>query len=381
MKFIHISDLHLGIRLYDYSLLEDQEFILKRILEIVDAERPDGILIAGDIFDKPVPPAEAVRIFDSFLSALAARSVQVYAVSGNHDSPERVSYGARLMDRSGVHIAPVYDGTVARIPFEDGYGSGAVYLLPFLKPANVRRFFPDEEIATYTDALRTAFGTVEVDERERNVLVTHQFVTGAKRTDSEEVTVGGADNVDVSVFDAFDYVALGHLHSAQTCGRDTVRYCGTLLKYSFSEARDRKSVTVVELREKGSVEVRTLDLEPLRDLVEMKGKYEDLTRKSYYEGTSWQSDYTHITLTDEEDIFDATGKLRTIYHNLMRLDYDNTRTRAHTLSENETQPERRTPLEMFADLFEKQNGRPMEPEQTAYVQALLDEIAEEAERQ
>lgn len=377
MKLIHISDLHLGIRLYDYSLLEDQEFILKRILEVVDAERPDGILIAGDIFDKPVPPAEAVRIFDNFLSALAARPVQVYAISGNHDSPERVSFGARLMDRSGVHIAPVYDGTVTRIPFEDGYGPGAVYLLPFLKPAHVRRFFPDEEIATYTDALRTALSTLELDKRERKVLITHQFVTGARRSDSEEVTVGRLDNVDASVFDGFDYVALGHLHTAQTCGRDTVRYCGTPLKYSFSEAKDRKTVTVVELREKGSVEVRTLDLEPMRDLVELKGRYEDLTRKSYYEGTSWRSDYIHITLTDEEDIFDAVGKLRTIYHNLMRLDYDNTRTRAHASPGEMKEPERKTPLKMFGELFEKQNGRPMEPEQIAYVQALLEEIAEE----
>ncbi len=283
MKLIHLSDLHLGKRVNEFSMLEDQRYILGEILKIIDQEQPQGVLIAGDVYDKSVPPTEAVALLDDFLAALAGRAVPVFLISGNHDSPERIAFGGRLMARSGVHLAPVYHGRVEPITLTDAHGPVNLYLLPFLKPTHVRRFFPEREISTYTDALATAIEAMEVDPTVRNVLVTHQFVTGAARCDSEEISVGGSDNVDVSVFDPFDYVALGHIHGPQQVGRKGVRYCGTPLKYSFSEASHKKSVTVVELEEKGNLTVRTVPLVPQRDLVELRGTYEELTFRGFYQ--------------------------------------------------------------------------------------------------
>lgn len=374
MKYIHISDLHLGKRVNEYSMLEDQAYILKRLLLIIDEEKPDGVLIAGDIYDKAVPPAEAVQLFDDFLVRLAERGLQVFVISGNHDSPERIAFGSRLMDRSGVHLSPVYDGNIRPVVMRDTYGTVNVYMLPFVKPAHVRRFFEAEEIVTYTDAVRAAVVQMKPDGSARNILVTHQFVTGALRADSEEISVGGADNVDVSAFDGFDYVALGHIHRPQSCGRETVRYCGTPLKYSFSEAGDCKSATIVELREKGDVQVRTALLVPARDMREIRGSYEEVTRKSFYENTSYPEDYMHITLTDEEDIPYALGKLRTIYHNLMKLDYDNQRTRENREVSGAEEAENKPPLRLFGDFYELQNNRPMSGAQEAYVGELIEKI-------
>ena len=313
MKLIHLSDLHLGKRVNDFSMLEDQQYILAEILQIIDREKPDGVLIAGDIYDKSVPSAEAVALLDDFLVRLSKRELRIFVISGNHDSPERMAFGGRLMERSGVHLAPVYDGKVEPVVLTDQYGPVKLYLLPFVKPSHVRRCFPEREIATYTDAVSAAIEAMEADTAVRNVLVTHQFVTGAARCDSEELSVGGTDNVDAAVFDPFDYVALGHIHGPQQVGRETVRYCGTPLKYSFSEAGHKKSVTVVELGAKGAVTIRTIPLKPLRDLVELRGTYEELTLRAFYEGTSYPRDYIHIILTDEDDIPDAVGKLRIIY--------------------------------------------------------------------
>ena len=379
MKFIHLSDLHLGKRVNECSMLEDQRYILGEILRIVDREAPDAVLIAGDVYDKSVPSAEAVALLDDFLVRLAGRDLQVLLISGNHDSPERLAFGGRLMAERGVHIAPVYDGRVAPVTLTDEYGPVRVYLLPFVKPSHVRRCFPDREVDTYTDALAAAIGAMEVDPALRNVLVTHQFVTGAARCDSEEVSVGGTDNVDVSVFAPFDYVALGHLHGPQTVGRETVRYCGTPLKYSFSEAGQHKSVTVVELGEKGTTAVRTVPLVPLRDLVELRGTYEEVTFRGFYEGTGWQRDYVHITLTDEEDVPNAVGKLRVIYPNLMKLDYDNQRTRAGISLEGAEEVERRSPLELLEEFYEKQNGQPMGEAQRAFARGWMERIWEEDE--
>ena len=380
MKFIHLSDLHLGKRVNEFSMLEDQQYILSEILCIIDAEQPDGILIAGDVYDKTVPSAEAVALLDDFLVRLAKRDLQIFLISGNHDSPERMAFGGRLMEGSGVHLSPVYDGRVRPITLTDVYGTVNIYLLPFVKPAHVRRCFPEREITTYTDALAIAIEAMGVDQTERNVLVTHQFVTGAARCDSEELSVGGTDNVDASVFDPFDYVALGHIHGPQRVGRETVRYCGTPLKYSFSEAGHQKSVTVVELEEKGAVSVRTVPLVPLRDLVELRGTYEELTFRGFYEGTSYQKDYVHITLTDEEDIPDAMRKLQIIYPNLMKLDYDNRRTRAGACLDGAEDAEQKSPLELLEEFYEKQNGRPMGEEQQAFAWAWMERIWEEDEK-
>ena len=375
MKLIHLSDLHLGKRVNEYSMLEDQAYILKQVLGIIDAEKPQAVIIAGDVYDKSVPSAEAVQLFDDFLVRLAARKLHVLIISGNHDSPERIAFGGRLMEHSGIHLSPVYDGKVQPVTLEDEYGPVDFYLLPFIKPLHVRRFC-EEEIATYTDAVRAAIDAMQVDPSRRNVLVTHQFVTGATRSESEEISVGGTDNVDVSVFEPFDYVALGHIHSPQNCGGSCVRYCGTPLKYSFSEAKDRKSVTIAELGPKGMLDIRTEELKPLRDLVEIRGSYDQLTLRSFYEGTDLQEAYTHITLTDEEDVPDAVGKLRVIYHNLMKLDYDNRRTRSNVQIEGAEDVQHKTPFELFAEFYEQQNNQPMSEEQAAFIAQLIEKIQE-----
>lgn len=371
MKFLHLSDLHLGKRVNEFPMLADQKAILAQILKIADDERPNAVLIAGDVYDKSVPPVEAVELFDDFLVKLAARKLPVYVIGGNHDSPERLAFCNRLIDASGIHISPAYGGDVRPLSLADGYGKVNIYMLPFVKPANVRRYFPEEQIESYTDAVRIAISKMQVNAAERNVLVTHQFVTGAARCDSEEISVGGADNVDLSVFDAFDYVALGHIHGAQNIS-PRVRYCGTPLKYSFSEAKQQKSVTVAELKEKGTLEIRTVPLTPERDMHEIRGTYEEIASKNFYENTTYCSDYMHVTLTDETDVPDAMAKLRVIYRNLMTLSYDNTRTRARTELGAAAETERKTPLDLFAEFYEKQNGAPMDEEQRAFVRELIE---------
>ena len=376
MKFVHLSDLHLGKRVNEYSMLEDQEYILTKIINIIDDEKPAGVIIAGDVYDKSIPSAEAVQMFDDFLTRLAKRNLQVFIISGNHDSPERMSFGSRLMDQSGIHISQVYDGKITPFTLQDESGDVNIYMLPFVKPAHVKRF-SDESIESYTDAIRVAIAEMKVDQSARNLLITHQFVTGATRSESEDISVGGSDNVDVSVFDGFDYVALGHIHSPQNCTSERVRYCGTPLKYSFSEAKDNKSVTIVDLAEKGSLSVKTVSLVPMRDMVEIKGRYNEIILKSFYENTSYQEDYIHITLTDEEDIVDAIGKLRTVYHNLMKLDYDNKRTRSVSQVDGAVDVETKTPIELFSDFYELQNNQPMSDEQKAFVEALIEQVWED----
>lgn len=376
MKFIHISDLHLGKRIYEYSMIEEQAHILNQIIEITDSEKPDGVLIAGDVYDKPIPSAEAVKLFDDFLVKLSQRRTEVFVISGNHDSPERIAFGARIMSAGGIHLSPVYNGEIEPFSMSDEYGKVNVYMLPFVKPAHVRCFC-EEEISSYTDAIRAAISKMRINSAERNVLVTHQFVTGATRCESEEISVGGSDNVEAAVFEPFDYVALGHLHSPQNCGSPKIRYCGTPLKYSFSEVKDKKSVTVAELLEKGNMRYKTIELTPLHELVELKGTYEEITLKSFYENTTWREDYTHITLTDEEDIPDAISKLKPIYQRLMKLDYDNKRTRNNAIIESAESVETKSPLELFADFYMLQNNQPMSGEQTDFMKELIEKVWED----
>ena len=376
MKLIHLSDLHIGRRIKEYSMLEDQAYILKVILGIIDDEKPDGVIIAGDVYDKSVPSAEAVVLLDDFLYRIAERKIPAFIISGNHDSAERLSFGSRLMSQGGIHISPVYEGEVAPVTLTDKHGSVNIYMLPFVKPTDVRRYYPEEEISSYTDALRVAVNGMKADENERNILITHQFVTGAATCDSEDISVGGTDNVDVSVFDVFDYVALGHIHGPQKIARDTVRYCGTPLKYSFSEVNHKKSVTVVEMEEKGNVEIRTVPLVPLRDFREIKGKYEDIVLRKNYEGTNLE-DYIKIVLTDEEEVYDVMGKLRVIYPNIMAVEYNNKRTQ-NSFDYNSAEADKsKSPFELFAEFYEKQNNQPMSEEQTAFMKELFERLRED----
>ena len=376
MKFFHLSDLHLGRRIYEFSLIDDQKYILKEILRRTDEERPDAVVIAGDIYDRAVPSAEAVELFDSFLTELAGRHIPVLAIAGNHDSPERIAFGAGLMAPSGVHLSPVYNGRVEPVTLSDAYGEVRFYLLPFIKPANVRRFYPDAVIESYTDALRCAVEHMNTEPSTRNVLVTHQFVTGGVRSESEDITVGGTDNVDAAVFDGFDYVALGHLHGAQSIGRKTLRYSGTPLKYSFSEKDQIKSITVVKLGAKGNVSVSSLPLTPRRGMREIRGTYIELTLRDSYAGTDTE-DYIHAVLTDENDIPNALARLRSIYPNLMKLDYDNLRTRSSAVIAAEERHRTMTGAELFAEFFEIQNGQKMTDKQSEYVKDVFATVREE----
>ena len=373
MKIAHLSDLHLGKRVNEFSMIEDQEYILLRILEVLDDEKPDAVILAGDIYDKSVPSAEAVQLFDDFLCRLAKRHLLVFAISGNHDSPERISFASRLIDASGIHLSPVYDGNVKAYPLEDEFGVVNFYMLPFIKPAHVRRCFPDAEIESYTDAMRTAVENIGIDYSGRNVLITHQFVTGAVRSESEEISVGGADNIDACVFDGIDYVALGHIHGPQSIDSERIRYCGSPLKYSFSEANQEKSVSIVNLGAKGTLSVKKVKLTPKHDMRELRGSYMDLTARANYEGTA-TDDYIHITLTDEEDIPDVIGKLRVIYPNLMKIDYDNTRTRMDPRLVEAENVEQKTPLQLFEELYEMQNGQPMSEEQRTFSAGIIETI-------
>ncbi|MGL6057253.1 MAG: exonuclease SbcCD subunit D [Culicoidibacterales bacterium] len=373
MKFIHLSDLHIGKRVNDFSMIEDQAYILTKILNVIDEQRPDGVFISGDVYDKAVPSAEAVALFDDFLYRLAQRELQTYVISGNHDSPERIAFGGRLMNQSGVYMSPVYHKDIAPITVHDEHGAINIYLLPFIKPTHVRAQFPEASIESYTQAMQVALDYLQVDSSKRNVLLTHQFVAGSLRSESEELSVGGSDNVAVDVFEAFDYVALGHLHKPQHVGRETIRYCGTPLKYSFSEANDVKSVTVVEMGAKGEIEITTVPLVPKRDLKQLRGTYDDLMLKSNYDSLNLD-DYYRITLIDEHDVPDALQKLRTVYPNIMKLDYDNARTQALTLIEGASAIEQKTPLELIGEFYEQQNNQALSSEQAALLTTLIEQI-------
>ena len=375
MKFAHIADLHIGKRVHDFSMLEDQRYILDQMLGIFEEQRVDGILIAGDVYDKVVPSAEAVQLFDEFITRLAKLKMPVYMISGNHDSAERLSFGAKLFESSDIYISQVYDGNVKKIGLEDEYGLVNVYLLPFLKPATVRHVLQRDDIESYEDGVMAALQECEVDASQRNILVAHQFVTGADRCDSEETSVGGLDNVSAEVFDKFDYVALGHIHRPQKMGKETLRYSGTPLKYSFSEVEHKKSVTIVELLEKGNVQISTVPLVPLRDMRKVRGTYMEVTAKESYTEEN-KMDYLQITLTDEEDVPGALQKLRTIYPNLMRLEYDNKRTRENREVQAVEAQEQKSELELFGEFYELLNNEPMKEEQTEFMERLIQNLKE-----
>ena len=376
MKLMHLSDLHLGKIVNGFSMLEDQKYILAQTLELARSQKPDGVLIAGDVYDKRVPAAEAVGVLDGFLTDLA-QIAPVFVISGNHDSAERLAFGGRLMTAAGVYVSPVYDGTVRTVELADEFGPVRIHLLPFLKPVQVRRFFPEAEVANYTDAVRTALSHIVRGDGARHVLVTHQLVTGAALCDSEELSIGGSENVDAEVFAGFDYVALGHLHGPQRAGGDHIRYCGTPLKYSFSEEKHHKSVTMVTLGEKGSVQIDTLPLKPLRDLKVIRGTYQDLMARSYYHNTDLPESYLHIILTDEEDVPEALGRMRQVYPYIMKLTYDNTRTRDQQNPLDQQVDARKTPLELFRQLYEAQNNQPMSEQQDEFLARLIGAIWEE----
>ena len=381
MKFVHLSDLHIGKRVNEFSMIEDQRYILKQIIDKINEEKPDAVLIAGDVYDKPLPPAEAVKLFDDFIYALSETGSEVMIISGNHDSAERLSFGSRIMDKRGIHFAGVYDGETRKVTLPDDHGYVNFYMLPFIKPVHVKAAFPEDEeaasISSFNEAIEFAIKKMNVDTGERNVLIAHQFVTGALKCDSEEISVGGLDNVDPEVFKDFDYTALGHLHGPQSYGPSRIRYSGSPLKYSFSEASQTKSFTVVEFGEKKDgickVHLKTPELVPLRDMRVIKGTFAELTDNDYCEEAK-KSDHLRVILTDEEDIIGALQSLRAIYPNIMRLDYDNERTRASAILPDMGESDMRTPLEIFSGFYESQNGKPLNDEQKDLVSDLIEKV-------
>ncbi|MDE7289971.1 MAG: exonuclease SbcCD subunit D, partial [Oscillospiraceae bacterium] len=374
MKIVHLSDLHLGKRLGEFSLAEDQAFILKQILDIINAEAPDAVIIAGDVYDKTVPPAEAVQLFSNFITAVSRQKISCFIISGNHDSPERIAFGSEIMSAGGVHLSPVYNGTVNPVAIDDEFGRVNFYMLPFVKPSTVRRCLDNEEIQSYGEAVAAAVEKMNINKTERNVLITHQFVTGAELSDSEDISAGGSESVPADIFSEFDYTALGHIHRPQNIGSEKIRYCGTPLKYSFSEANQQKSVTVAVLGEKGILDIKTVPITPLHDMVELRGSYDELTDKAFLESENYGEDYVRIILTDEEDVPDALAKLRLRYHNLMRLDYDNKRTHQNALLPDPEETEDKPPIELFSEFFEFRNNQPMNGEQRSFMEKLINEI-------
>ncbi len=377
MKFVHLGDLHIGKRVNDFLMLNDQEYVLEQIIDIISKEKIDGVLIAGDVYDKQVPSLEAIKLFDDFLTRIANMDVKVFIISGNHDSAERLSFAGRLIEKSGVYIAPMYEGNVIKHTAKDEYGDIDIYMLPYVKPVYVKKYYPDREIDSYNDALKCAMESIDIDEKKRNIIVAHQFVTGATVCDSEELSIGGLENVDASIFDKFDYVALGHIHGAQKVQRDTLRYSGTPLKYSFSEINHKKSITIVEIKDKKDNEVdisiELKELKPLHDMRKIKGEYDEITLKENYINTDTR-DYMHIILTDEDDIPDAIGKLRAIYPNIMKLEYDNARTRSNNKLDIVNRIEEKTPLDLFKELYELQNNQEVSDEQEKYLRDIFESI-------
>lgn len=376
MKILHTSDLHIGKRVKEYSMLDEQRFILSQILSTAKTEQPDAIILAGDIYDKNVPSAEAVSLFDDFLVGLANLGKAIFIISGNHDSPERISFASRIMQTSRIYLSPVYDGTIRPVILPDGETEVAFYMLPFIKPSVVLHYAEEgTEIKTYDDAMRYVISKMDIDKSRRNILIAHQYVTGAERSESEDMVIGGLDNVDASVFEPFDYVALGHLHRPQHCGRETIRYSGSPLKYSISEVYDKKSVTIIGINAGQAPVVTERPLTPLHEWYDLRGSYDELTAKDYYDGKGYQEAYVRITLTDEDDIPDGMRKLRTIYHRLLDLSYDNKRTRAgmtnigKPMNVNELNP-----IDLFGELFLKQNAQPLSDRQRQYVNSLIDQV-------
>ncbi len=373
MRFLHLADLHLGKKVNEFSMIEDQKYIIKQILNIIDEKEVEAVLIAGDVYDKSVPSAEAVILLDDFLNNLAKRQLKTFIISGNHDSPERVGFGADIMSLAGIYMAKPFSGAPEKVTLSDKSGKINIYMLPFIKPAIVKHFYKDEEVATYEDAMELVMKNTKIDKRQRNILIAHQYVSGATRCDSENMPIGGIDEVSAKNFEGFDYVALGHLHGPQHIEKETIRYAGTPLKYSFSEINHKKSALIVDVKKKGDVEFEKIPLKPLHDMVEIKGLYDELTAKSFYENMDAKS-YIHVTLTDEEDKPNAMELLRTIYPNIMKLDYDNKRTRENQVVNGVSEIENKSKHELFEEFFELQNNQKMNDKQRKIIDDLINKI-------
>lgn len=376
VRFLHIADLHIGKRVNEFNMLKDQKHILNEILKLAENEKVDAALIAGDVYDKSQPSAEAVQLFDEFLTKLTERVKYIFIISGNHDSAQRLDFGSKIMQKNGVYIAGSFNGALQKFTLEDSFGKINVYMLPFVKPATVRPFF-EEEIETYDDAVRIIISNQIIDKSERNIMIAHQFISfasqKAERSESEVISIGSLDNIDVSVFDDFDYVALGHLHGPQKVGRDTVRYSGSPLKYSFSEVHHKKSVVIIEFEEKGKLEFNLIPINPLRNLREIKGPIEELLKVGKLE-KEFAQDYIHATITNEEEIYDPIGKLRKVYPNIMLMDFENSKNKKSEIEINfaDIESVHKNPVELFEDFYAMQNNKNLTEVQKEVIEKIFE---------
>lgn len=378
MRFLHTADLHLGKRVYQFSMIKDQEYILDQILSIALTSKADGIFISGDVYDKPTPSEEAVMLLDSFLNRCTQEGLLVFIISGNHDSSRRLAFGSKMMAAEGIYIAPAFDGTLAPLTFEDAFGEINIYLLPFIKPAQVRHYFPDQKgDGSYQWALETVINSIPLDPLKRNVLLAHQFVLGGMTSESEEVSIGGLDQIAAQTFAPFDYVALGHLHRPQWIDMEKVRYSGSPLKYSFSEVSHQKGVGLIDFEQKGKVTHTQVPLVPQYDMRQLKGSFDTLINQST---PADQQDYLRIILTDEEDVPNAFGRLAFVYPKLMQLNYDNKRTRqilqVNLAGEN---PMGKSPVKLFEQLYCQQMGTELKENQSQYISRAVNSIWREEE--
>lgn len=373
MKLIHIADLHLGKTVNEMNLMEDQRFVLKQVLEIIETEHVEGVLIAGDVYDRSVPSAEAVKLFDWFLTSAAQKGVFVCCIGGNHDAGERLNFGKHLFEQENLYVEGVLEKRIRVVEKKDAYGDILIHLLPFFKPAHVRALYPEENPSTYEDAMKIVLNHHKIDKEKRNILVTHQFITGmepAARSDSEqELTVGGTEQISYEIFGDFDYVALGHLHGPQKAGRETVRYSGSLLKYSFSEEFQKKSVSVIQMDQKGVVEIRTVPLKLFHEMRTIKGPLEALIAEEISsQGDSM--DYIRACVTDKEALVDPAGKIRKVYPNLMELVIEKNHYQGKTTTS--ICRKEKTPLEL-GEAFLKMTAGEAEEQRMQLLKALLEE--------
>ena len=350
MRFLHTADLHLGKMLNDVAFLDDQKIVLAQMIDIARQENVDAVLIAGDVYQKASPSAEAMAAFDAFISQLTALKIRVFIISGNHDSAQRISYFSALIKDAGVYVSEAFDGTLQCVTLKDEYGDVHVHLLPFLRPSTVRRYLPEVKADSYQEAVEAVLSNTQVDEGARNVILCHQFITGAQISDSEERMIGGLDQISADVFSAFDYVALGHLHQPQRLTRDTLRYAGSPLKYSFSEVTHKKSVTIIEMKEKGNVAVKTVPLTPVRDMRLIEGKLEEILALPPSE------DYVWVTVTDEIVPPDAKLDIAMVFPNMMKFSIVNSRTKTDIDVLSTQEMETKDVMQLFRDFYRLQNN-------------------------
>lgn len=379
MKILHLADLHIGKIIFEQSLLEDQEYILNKIIEKIKEENIDAILIAGDVYDRSIPQADAIDLLDRFLNILIKElKKKVFIIAGNHDSKERLGFGNKIFENEGLFISSKYEGKIKKVELQDEYGKLNIYMLPFIKPIEVKKYFDDETLS-YDETIKKIIEKEDIDESQRNIILTHQFVTSigeeVERTESEVLTLGGTDNVDISNYNKFDYVAIGHVHRPQRIGRDTARYAGTMLKYSFSEVNHKKTMPIIDFKEKGNIDIKLVELKPLRDMREIKGPIEKLL-ENYEEENA--NDYIRAIITNEEPVYDAIGQLRRIYPNVLKLEVQNSKILSNIefKTENLQKVKSKSEVELFNEFYKFQNNIELNVEQKNLIQEVVKEIKE-----